>query len=219
MLHQLAVDVAKNLIRKNHIQKPRRSEKTEGADKVYTRASLIQKRVMRLPRKKSIEKKSEEKTGSFAFRIKIGEHEVEIRGTYEEVTKTIENLPSLVPNIHKALESLKPKTVATLTVKTEAQPKSVPEESAQAFPKITAPRNCEEAILGILGTDWGKWRPRTVEELKKTMRMNDLKYSGRVLSATLKALVSKRMVRRWNTNTGFVYILAEEKGLSSGEEA
>jgi hypothetical protein len=219
LLHQLAADDAKTLIRKNRVQNLGEAKKRKVQTKVYTRASLIQKRVMKLPSKKRIEKKNEEKTGSFAFRIKIGEHEVEIRGTYEEVTKTIENLPTLVPNIYKALESLKPKTVATLTVKTEAQPKSASEESAQAFPKIAAPKNCEEAILGILGTDWGKWRPRTMEELKKAMQMNDLKYSGRVFSATLNTLVSKKMVRRWNTNTGFVYILAEEKELSSGEEA
>jgi hypothetical protein len=171
-----------------------------------------------MPRKKATEKKTEENTGNFAFRIKIGEQELEITGTYEEVTKTIENLPNLAPNVHKALESLKPKTVATLTVKTEAQPKQVTEETAQVFPKIVSSGNSEEAVLRILGTDWGKWRPRTVEELKEALRANGLKYSDRVLSENLNALANKGLVRRWNTNTGFVYILAEEKSLGSGEE-
>ena len=169
--------------------------------------------------KKLIEKKTAEKKRDFAFRIKMGEYEVEIKGTNEEVVKTIENLPSLVPNIHKAFESIKPKTIATLTVKTEAQPKAGSEEPAQAFPKILAPATCEEAVFRILETDWGKWRPRTVEELKEAMRVNGLKYSDRVFSETLALLANRGLVRRWNTNTGFVYILAEKKGLGEGEEA
>jgi DNA-binding HxlR family transcriptional regulator len=58
-----------------------------------------------------------------------------------------------------------------------------------------------------------------VEELKEAMRANRLQYSDRVLSETLNALANRGMVRRWNNNTGLVYILAEEKSLSSREEA
>jgi len=169
-----------------------------------------------LPNKKIEEKKTEEKHEGFSFRVKIGEYEVEIRGTHEEVTKTIENLPNLVINVNKAFESAKPKTVATLTVKTEAVPKAAPEAPAQTYPKITSPASCEEAVLRFLETDWGKWRPRTMEELQEAIKANGLKYSGRTLGATLDALADKGMVRRWNTNTGFVYILAEEKSSSSG---
>jgi hypothetical protein len=161
------------------------------------------------------DKKVEEKHEGFAFRVKIGECEVEIRGTHEEVTKTIENLPNLVTNVNKAFEIAKPKTVATLTVKTEA-PKAAPEAPEQTFPKIASPANCEEAVLRFLETDWGKWRPRTMEELQEVMKANGLKYPGRTLGATLDALAEKGMVRRWDTNTGFVYILADEKLPSSG---
>jgi len=171
-----------------------------------------------LPKKKVEEKKKEEKNEGFAFRVKIGEHEVEIKGTYEDVTKTIENLPNLVTNVHKAFESIKPKTVTTLTVKTEA-PKAAPEASAQSYPKIRSPQNCEAAVLRILETDWGKWRPRTAEELRDVMKSNDLRYPGRVLAETLNELADKGLVRRWNTNTGFVYILAEEKSSRSGGES
>lgn len=165
--------------------------------------------------KKVKEQNIEEKHEGFAFRIKIGEYEVEIRGTYGEVTKTIENLPNLVTNVQKAFENVKPKTVATLTVKTEA-PKATREPPAQKYPKIASPASCEEAVLRFLETDWGKWRPRTMEELQEAIKANGLKYPGRTLGATLDALADKGMVRRWDTNTGFVYILAEEKPLSSG---
>jgi hypothetical protein len=165
-------------------------------------------------------KKVEEKQEGFAFRVKLGEYEVEIRGAHVEVTKTIENLPNLVSNISKAFEIARPKTVATITVKTEAPPKeaskAAAEAPAQTYPKIASPTSCDEAVLKFLETDWGKWRPRTMEELKEAMNANGLKYPGRTLGATLDALAEKDKVQRWNTNTGFVYILAEEKPSSSG---
>jgi hypothetical protein len=58
-----------------------------------------------------------------------------------------------------------------------------------------------------------------MEELKEAMNANGLKYPGRTLNATLDALAEKEKVRRWNTNTGFVYILAEEKTSSSRGES
>jgi hypothetical protein len=181
------------------------------------RHKILVYRGITLPDKKVEEKKFEEKHEGFAFRVKIGEYEVEIRGTQEEVTKTIENLPNLVANVNKAFESAKPKTVATLTVKTEAPPKAAPEAATQKYPKIASVANCEEAVLRFLETDWGKWRPRTMEELQEAMKANALKYPGRTLGATLDALAEKGMVRRWNTNTGFVYILAEKKSSLGGE--
>ena len=163
----------------------------------------------------------EKKSGSFAFRVKIGEYEVEIKGTQEEVTKTLENLPHLITNVHKAFENIKPKTVATLTVKTEPQPKAkaAPKMPAQTYPKIKSVASCEDAVLRLLETDWGKWRPRTMEELKGAMDASKIKYSTRTLERTLNKLANKGMVRRWSTNTGFVYILAEEKPSGSGGEA
>jgi hypothetical protein len=174
-----------------------------------------------LPKKPLKKEKIEKKPESFAFRIKIGEYEVEIQGTHNEVTKTLKDLPNLVTNVHKAFESVKPKTVATLTVKTEpsAKAKAMPKMPAQTYPKITSAANCKDAVLELLETDWGKWRPRTMEELKDAMAANKIKYTKRTLTGTLNTLADKGMVRRWNTNTGFVYILAEEKPSSSGGEA
>src|SRR4030067_401691 len=118
-------------------------------------------------KKVSPRKKEEEENVGFAFRIKIGEYEVEIRGKHDEVTKTIENLPGLVANVQKAFENLKPKTVATLTVKTEPTKSESSESVAQSYPKIASAANCEEAMLRILETDWGRGRPRTMEELEE----------------------------------------------------
>ena len=88
--------------------------------------------------KKAAGKKSE----GFAFRIKLGEYELEIQGTHEEVTKTLKDLPNLVANVHKAFENVKPKTIATLTVKTEptVKAKTAPKTPAQTYPKIHPPK-------------------------------------------------------------------------------
>ena len=147
---------------------------------------------------------------NFVFRVKMGEYEVEINGTREEVLKTIDELPSLTVNVHKAFESLKPKTVATLTLKKEGAKE---EALMQKYPKILRTEKCDEAILRILETDWGKWRPRTVTELKDALKENKLNFSGRILAGVLMGLVRKRKVRRWKTDAGYVYILAEKEAL------
>jgi len=171
-----------------------------------------------MPKETSKKEKSEKELERFTFRIKIGEYEVEIRGAHNEVTKTLEDLPNLVTKVHKAFENVKPKTVATLTVKTEplAKTKAGPKTPTQTYPKLSLTANCEDAVLGLLESNWGKWRPRTMEELKDAMKANKIKYTKRTLMRTLNKLADKGMVRRWNTNTGFVYILAEEKPSSSG---
>ena len=152
------------------------------------------------------------------FRIKLGEYEIEIQGTNEEVIKTLIELPKLMANVHKAFENVKPKTVATLTVKTEptSKTKDTSKTPAQIYPRIEKVINCEGAVRGLLETDWGKWRPRTMEELKDAMKANKITYTKRTLEKTLNKLADKGMVRRWNTNTGFVYILAEKKPPNTG---
>jgi hypothetical protein len=145
----------------------------------------------------------------FAFRVKIGEYEVQIDGNREEVLKTIEDLPRLMDNVNKALEVVKPKKVTTLTVKTEA-PKDEKTVS-QAYPKIAATENLDDAVLKLLETDWGKWRPRTHDELKEALKTNKIKCSVQRLGRILMRLAKKEKVRRWKTDAGYVYILAEKE--------
>jgi len=148
--------------------------------------------------------------GSFAFRVKMGDYEVEINGEREEVLRTIKELPSLMTDVYKAFEVSKPKATATLTVKTAA----ANEAPRQRYPKILHAESCSDAILSILATDWGKWRPRTVNELKEALKANGLHYSGRARAGVLMGLVRKGKVRRWKTDAGYVYILAEEEDLA-----
>jgi len=149
--------------------------------------------------------------GSFAFRVKMGEYEVEINGTHEEVLNTIKEMPRLMADVHKAFESFKPKTTATLTVRKAAAKEKAP---ARKYPEILHAKNCSEAIMKVLETDWGKWRPRTVSELKDAFKANNLRYRGGTFSGVLTRLVNRGKLRRWKTDAGYVYILAEKENLA-----
>jgi hypothetical protein len=155
----------------------------------------------------------------FSLRIKIGEREVELSGTHLEVMATVENLPALMAKVNEAFEFSKPKTIATITVKTAQENKTTQpaEMPVQNYPKIKATEDASQAVLRILESDWGKWRPRTMEELKQALQTNNLEFTERALASALDGLSKKGLLRRWNTNTGFVYILAEQKTKSKGK--
>lgn len=145
---------------------------------------------------------------SFILRVKLGEYEVEVCGTRDDVLKTIEELPSLISNVHRAFDSVRPKKVATLTVKTEG---GYEKAASEKYPEIPAAETCNEAVLRLLETDWGKWRPRTLEELRGALKANGLEHQARMLAAVLLDLVKQEKIRRWNTDAGYVYILAEKE--------
>jgi hypothetical protein len=152
---------------------------------------------------------------NFTFRLKTGDYEVEIDGNYEDVLNTIKNLPNLVVDIDKAFQKIKPKKVATLTVKTET---AGPQKTSKQYPHIQSSEKLDEAMLRILETDWGKWRPRTIDELDEALKANGSEQSLRALGGVLMDLVKKGKIRRWNTNAGYVYILAEKEALHSKGE-
>jgi len=148
----------------------------------------------------------------FSIRVRVGEYEVEVKGTRSEVLDTIKELPSLVPSFSKAFESLKVKEAA-VTVKVPTS-MSRAESPVERYPKIPKTDSCSEALLRILESDWGKWRPRTVTELKEALAANGMSFPGRTLAGDLLALVRKGVVRCWKTDKGYVYILAEKEALA-----
>lgn len=155
--------------------------------------------------------------GEFSFRVKFGDYEVEVKGLKDDVLKTVRELPILMPEISRAFENLKPKTAATVIVKTPVS--TVKEESPmEKYPKIPKLESCGEAVLKILESDWGKWRPRTLAELKAALTANNLHFHGRTLAGDLLGLVRKGVIRRWKTDKGYVYILAEKEVLAQKEE-
>ncbi len=132
----------------------------------------------------------------FSFRVKMGQQEIEISGTREEVMKTIEELPNLVASISKAFESTKNRGTT---------PKAV----TSPYPSISS-SSCSEAVLQLLGTDWGK-QPRTLTELGEALKANALYYPSTTLSGVLSWLIRKNKIKRWKTDKGYVYVSAGGK--------
>jgi len=131
----------------------------------------------------------------FSFRVKMGQQEIEISGTREEVIKTVEELPSLVASISKAFESTK----NVRTVK----------PATSTYPSISS-SSCSEAVLQLLGTDWGK-QSKTLTELGEALKANALNYPSTTLSGVLAWLVRKNKIKRWKTDKGYVYVLVGGK--------
>jgi len=132
----------------------------------------------------------------FSFRVKMGQQEIEISGTREEVIKTIEELPSLVVSISKAFESTKGGLAS--------QP------VASTNPSISSSASCSEAVLKLLETDWAR-QARTLTELGEALKANAVHCPSTTLSGVLAWLVRKNKIKRWKTDRGYVYVLAGGK--------
>lgn len=128
----------------------------------------------------------------FSFRVKMGQREIEISGTREEVMKAIEELPQLMETVSKAFESTKSKETAQTV--------------SSVYPSISA-SGCSEAVLQLLASDWGK-QPRSLPELGEALKANAVYYPSTTVSGVLAWLVRKNKIKRWKTDKGYVYVLA-----------
>lgn len=148
---------------------------------------------------------------SFSFRVKINQDEIEISGTQKQVLKTIEDLPKLIENVSKAFNHINPKptTAEKAPIKVQLTPATAP--PSKKYPAIKKAKNCSQAVLQLLATEWGAWRPRTMPEITEALKANATHYPSTTLSGVLSWLVKKGKVRRWKTDAGYVYILAEKE--------
>jgi hypothetical protein len=153
-----------------------------------------------------------------SFRVKIDQNEIEISGTPKEVMKTIENLPKLIENVFKGFRLIPPDVEEIDTVSTPKKDKPLtvrlkPSSSAseKRYPSIKKAKNCSQAVLKLLKTEWGMWRPRTMSEIVESLKANAIHYPSSTLSGVLSWLVKRGKVRRWKTDAGYVYIIAEDE--------
>jgi hypothetical protein len=150
----------------------------------------------------------------FSLRVRFGEYEIELGGTRKEVLETLNDLPALVAKVIKAFEEAKLRTAAhteskPLTVRIAAAPANAPVSSIP-IPTIEPAKQFSQSIVNLLETDWGRWRPRTMPEIIEALKANGVHYPATTLSGVLMWLVKKGKVRRWKTDEGYVYILAEK---------
>jgi hypothetical protein len=136
----------------------------------------------------------------FHLKIRIGDNEVEIGGTKEEVMATLADLDAIVDKVSLAFKE----KASTGKVK---QKKNGDVE----YPKITHTTQCSEAIVTLLELEWGK-TPRTIGELREAMEANAIFFPKSTISGVLSWLIKKGRLRRWkDKKRGYLYVINEKK--------
>ena len=147
-------------------------------------------------------------TVPFTLRVRLGQYEVEVSGSREDVLKTVEDLPNLVTVVSEAFAqagvSVK---AADMQLSRDSVPAPLTSPSG-TYPSILGSGNCSDAVLKLLETDWGRSTPRTLPELVEAMRVNAVHFPATTLSGVLNWLVRKGRVKRWKTDKGYVYVLS-----------
>ena len=136
----------------------------------------------------------------FHLKIRIGDHEVEIGGTKEEVMSTLDDLDTIVDKVSSAFKE----NVAAGKVNQK-------KNGDLEYPKITHTTQCSEAIITLLETNWGK-TPRTIGELREGMEANAIFFPKSTISGVLSWLIKKGSLRRWkDKKRGYLYVLNERE--------
>ncbi len=146
----------------------------------------------------------------FSFRFKKDQNEIEISGTQKEVLKLIDDLPEIIEKMFKAFAYRSPSSDTTEDQPVKVRVTSSVKPPSKTYPSIKKAKNCSQAVLKLLDTEWGAWRPRTISEIDEALKANTIHYPTTTLSGVLSWLAKKGNVRRWKTDAGYVYILAEK---------
>jgi len=142
----------------------------------------------------------------FSLRVRLGQCEVEISGSRDDVLKTVDELPNLVATISEAFSEASARV--DVSSKTAASSESVSSPPSATYPSIQSTGNCSDAVLRLLSTDWGRLTPRSLPELVEAMKANAVHFPATTLSGVLNWLVRKGRVKRWKTDKGYVYVLS-----------
>ncbi len=81
-----------------------------------------------------------------------------------------------------------------------------PSGTSEAYPSISKPQNCSEAITKLISTEWGK-TPRTMSELKEAMAANAVYYPEGTIKSTFTRMTQDGKLRRIKKGDVFAYIL------------
>jgi hypothetical protein len=143
----------------------------------------------------------------FSLRVRLGKYEVEIRGSRDEVMKTVDDLSNLVATISEAFSEAKVRE-DTGTVTTASSEQTFSALPSTSYPSIQSTGNCSDAVLRLLSTNWGRATPRALPELIEAMKANAVHFPATTLSGVLNWLVRKGRVKRWKTDKGYVYVIS-----------
>jgi hypothetical protein len=137
----------------------------------------------------------------FTLRVRIGNNEIEISGNHEEVMKALGNVSDLVSKVTAAF--------GNAPLPTASMSDAVPQAPQEEYPSVSIDpaTSCPDAIVGLLSTDWGRRKPRTLGELLAAMKVNAIHYPEGTIKGRLTDLTKKGVLRRINSGRGYEYIL------------
>jgi hypothetical protein len=137
----------------------------------------------------------------YVIRVRIGEKEIEIQGSKEDVLETFDKkLPSIIEKASDAFDIIEEAKSAEVS----APPKEVAMKEAP-YPSISGVSGCSDGVIKLFSTEWGK-KPRTIGEIKAALEANTLFYPVTTVSGVLVGLVRQGKLRRWKTAGGYVYV-------------
>ena len=133
----------------------------------------------------------------FHVKVRIGDKELEIGGSKEEVLSTLDDLDSIVEKVTQAFNQKGAQTKRKKNGDVES-------------PNIQHTTQCSEAIVSLLETDWGK-TPRAIGELREGMEANAIFFPKSTISGVLSWQIKKGVLRRWkDKKRGYLYVLNEK---------
>ena len=143
---------------------------------------------------------------SLSIRIKIGNNEIEISGSLDNISKMLDDLPKIVDKVSTSFNTTTP--VSSVTAIVKHKPAKIPEES---FPTISTQIgiSCPEAITAILSTEWGRKKPRNLGEILEAMKVNALHFPKGTIKGRLTDLTKKGILRRIRGPKGYGYVVAK----------
>jgi len=142
----------------------------------------------------------------FKIRVRIDGKEVELSGSREDVMTALEDLSTIVNKVSDAFSR-----ATTITTPIHVTPEAE-SEGAEAFPTVTIPPDapCPEVLTSLLSTEWGRNKPRTLNDLLEVMKVNAIHYPIGTVKGRLTDLTKRGALRRIRTNEGYGYILLKQ---------
>jgi hypothetical protein len=143
---------------------------------------------------------------SLSVRLRIGNNELEIVGSYDEVSTILDKLlPYLIPRkVERGVE-------------VESKVKEVSDELLSIPPlSIKKGEPLTEILQKIFDTEWGH-RPRPLREVMSVLETYGLYYPKSTVAVTLNRLVQRGVIRRIKKDKYFLYVSTSPLGESYEE--
>lgn len=144
----------------------------------------------------------------FKVRVKVGDNEVEISGTQEEVMNTLGNVSEIVRKVVEAFGEVQ--THTNPPAPTGGRGEKITLGNLE-YPSLSLDPgiSCPEAIVKLLTTDWGRKQPRALGELLEAMKVNAIHYPEGTVKGRLTDLTKRGALRRIKGERGYGYILVK----------